>query len=195
MRAAALNLALRLRGFRSTSSSEGVITRRFSSFNRKSPVYKAALEMGKALKTIFLCMYFTEPRLRREIHDALNIVEAWNSCIQFISYGRKTELPTNDPVMQEVILLCIMLLQNALVLVNTLLVDRVVEEKELASSLTQADKRALTPLFTQNVNPYGDFELDLERPSILERRRPEEDLLLDLAEKRAAKLVRKGEKR
>lgn len=30
------------------------------------------------------------------------------------------------------------------------------------------DLRALTPLFTANVNPYGDFTLDLDKPSFLE---------------------------
>ena len=148
------------------------ILRRFSTSNRTSRVYKAGLEMGKALKTIFLCKVLSDPRLRVEIHDALNIVESWNSCIQFISYGRRIELPTNDPTMQELIMLCIMLQQNALVMVNTLLLDQVIEEKGLLSRMTAADKRALTPLFTSNVNPYGDFSIDLAKPSILERRRP-----------------------
>jgi len=30
------------------------------------------------------------------------------------------------------------------------------------------DLKALTPLFTMNINPYGYFPLDLEKPSFLE---------------------------
>jgi len=30
------------------------------------------------------------------------------------------------------------------------------------------DKRAITPLFTSNINPYGYFMLDLFKPSFLE---------------------------
>ena len=30
------------------------------------------------------------------------------------------------------------------------------------------DFRALTPLFTSNINPYGDFHLDFDKPSFLD---------------------------
>jgi hypothetical protein len=30
------------------------------------------------------------------------------------------------------------------------------------------DMNAMTPLFTSNVNPYGDINLDINKPSFLE---------------------------
>jgi TnpA family transposase len=144
------------------------ILRRFNSYNRTHPTYKAFAELGKALKTIFLCRYLRDPALRQEVQQGLNIVENWNGIIDFIFFGRKAELQTNNPDYQELGVLCLHLLQNALILVNTVMLERVMAEERFHGRMVEDDLRALTPLFTSNVNPYGDFTLDLERPSILE---------------------------
>lgn len=142
------------------------ILRRFNHNNRTNPVYRAFIELGKALKTMFLCRYFTQPPLRLEIHEALNVIENWNSCVEFICFARKMELHTNDPVMLELTVLSIHLLQNALVLANTMMVERVLGEG-LLERMVPEDFRAMTPLFTSNTNPYGDFHLNLSKPSFL----------------------------
>ncbi len=144
------------------------ILRRFNKYNRKHPTYKAFIELGKVLKTIFLCRYLSSPELRVEIHEGLNVVENWNSCVEFIFFGRKMEIHTNDPERQELAVLCLQLLQNALILVNTVMVERVLEDDEMLQRLEPDDRRAITPLFTSNVNPYGAFELDLDKASFLE---------------------------
>ncbi|MDJ1136852.1 Tn3 family transposase [Streptomyces iconiensis] len=45
--------------------------------------------------------------------------------------------------------------------VNTLLVQEVLADPKWADKLTDADCRALSPLFWTHVNPYGWFELDM----------------------------------
>lgn len=98
----------------------------------------------------------------------MNIVENWNSSNSFISYGRKSEIQTNDPEQQELSILCLHLLQNTLILVNTIMVERVLHEENMMFRMKPEDLNALTPLFTVNINPYGYFSLDFEKPSILE---------------------------
>lgn len=58
-------------------------------------------------------------------------------------------------------MLALHLLQSALVHVNTLLVQQVLADPKWAEKLTDADRRALSPLFWTHVNPYGRFELDM----------------------------------
>jgi hypothetical protein len=53
------------------------------------------------------------------------------------------------------------LLQAALVYINTLLLQQVLAEPELAERFTAADLRGLTPLFWSNINPYGTFHRDM----------------------------------
>jgi hypothetical protein len=45
--------------------------------------------------------------------------------------------------------------------VNTVLIQRVLNDPSWAARLTDEDRRALSPLFWTHVNPYGKFTLDM----------------------------------
>jgi len=53
-------------------------------------------------------------------------------------------------------------LQLALVYVNTLMIQEVLEALEWSGRMQPDDLRALTPLTYGHVNPYGMFKLDME---------------------------------
>lgn len=144
------------------------ILRRFNSYNRSHPTYRATIELGKAEKTTFLCGYLTEPPIRVEVNEGLNVVENWNGTSEFVHFGRKNEFQTNDPTLQELAVLCLHLLQNAIILTNTVMLERVLLENDLMDRMEPPDLRAMTPLFTNNINPYGEFDLDLSKPSFLD---------------------------
>ena len=61
-----------------TADAESIM-RRFTKNNVQHPTYKALCELGKALKTVFLCDYLRLESLRREIHEGLQVIENWNS--------------------------------------------------------------------------------------------------------------------
>ena len=136
--------------------------RRFTRNNTQHPAYKALAELGKAIKTIFLCRYLDSEDLRREINVGLNVVESWNSTNGFIYYGKRGEMSTNQQDNQEMGLLSLHLLQASLVYINTLMIQRVLEEPGWSERMTPRDLAALSPLITQHINPYGRFELDME---------------------------------
>ena len=71
------------------------ILRRFTRNNVQHPTYKALAELGKAMKTTFLCRYLHDEALRREINEGLNVVETWNSANGFIFFGRGGEVASN----------------------------------------------------------------------------------------------------
>ena len=138
------------------------LLRRFTRANAPHPAYKALAELGKAIKTIFLCRYLASEDLRREVNEGLNVVESWNAANGFIFYGRGGELSTNRREDQEMGLLCLHLLQSSLVYINTLMIQRVLGDEGWSERMTSRDLGALSPLLTQHINPYGRFELDLE---------------------------------
>ncbi|WP_010233434.1 Tn3 family transposase [Clostridium arbusti] len=143
-----------------TAETESIL-KRFTRNNLKHPTYLALAELGKAIKTIFLCEYLNSEALRIEIHEGLNVVENWNSANSFIFYGKSGEISTNRIEDQELSVLSLHLLQNCLVYVNTLMIQQVLSEKKWYDMMTPEDFRALTPLIYNHVNPYGNFDLDM----------------------------------
>ena len=143
-----------------TAETEAIL-RRFTRSNVQHPTYKAFAELGKAVKTIFLCQYLHSEALRREINEGLNVIEQWNGANDFVFFARRGELVSNRSEDHEVSMLALHLLQNCMVYINTLMLQQVLAQPKWANKLTPRDLAALTPLIWEHVNPYGRFELDM----------------------------------
>lgn len=137
------------------------LLRRFTRNNIQHPTYKALAELGKAVKTIFLCRYLHSEALRREIHEGLNVVEQWNGANDFVFFAKRGEFSSNRREDQEISVLCLHLLQNCMVYINTLMMQRILAQPEWSQRMTPVDFRALTPLVWEHINPYGRYELDM----------------------------------
>lgn len=151
-----------------TAEPEAIL-RRFTRLNVQHPTYQALAELGKAVKTGFLCQYLGAEALRREIHAGLQVVENWNSANGFIFYGKGGEIATNRLEDQELAVLALHLLQVCLVYVNTLMIQELLSEPEWLEGMQAEDRRALTPLLWAHINPYGTFQLDMNTRLPLER--------------------------
>ena len=143
-----------------TAETEAIL-RRFTQTGLKHPTYQAFAELGRAVKTIFLCQYLQSEALRREINAGLNVIENWNGANSFIFYGKSGDFATNRLDEQELAALSLHLLQICLVYVNTLLIQQVLSEPRQFQQMKQEDLRALTPLIYSHVTPYGTFRLNL----------------------------------
>lgn len=150
-----------------TAETEAIL-KRFTRNNLKHPTYQALGELGKVIKTIFLCEYLEFEALRQEIHEGLNVIESWNSANSFIFFGKGGEIATNRIEDQEIAVLSLHLLQNCLVYVNTLMLQQILADKKWFDQMTKEDLRALTPLIYSHVNPYGVFKLDMSERLLLE---------------------------
>lgn len=137
-----------------------VIIRQFGKDNN-DPVCKALMEMGKVIKTIFLCRYLRSESLRIEINEALNVVERVNGVMDFIFYGKLSELASHQRDEQELSVVCLHLLQVSMVYINTLMIQQILSEPAWKDRLTEEDKRALSPLVHTHINQFGLFILNL----------------------------------
>jgi len=153
--------ALKLR----TAESEQIL-RRFTRPGPQHPTYAALVELGRAIKSLFVARYLRSEPLRRQINDGLQVVENWNSANGALFYGKDRELTGADRDSQEISVLALHLLQSALVYVNTLLLQRILADQPI--ELSAEDRRAVSPLFWTHVRPYGTFQLHLDRHLDLE---------------------------
>jgi TnpA family transposase len=151
-----------------TATAETII-RKFARTHYQHPTFKAFMELGKAIKTIFLCRYLNSVELRQQINAGLNVVENWNSANDFVYYGKSAEISSNERDEQEISMLCLHLLQTSISYVNTLLVEDLLEDERWKNQMEPEDYRALTALFYLHINPYGTFELDLDKRLMIQK--------------------------
>lgn len=138
-----------------TASTEAILR----PFTRAAthPTYQAMLEVGRAQRTIFLCRY---PRSRDEQREnsGLNVVESWNGANAQIHYGKAGDIASNRRDEQEMSVLCLHILQAAMVY---LAIQEVLAEPEWARTFTPTDYRGLTPLIWAHVAMHGEFKLNM----------------------------------
>ena len=145
---------------RTRSAQTAAILRRFQNANAMHPAYQAMLETGRAQRTLFVARYLRDRELHREINAGLNVAESWNAGNSIIYFGKGGDIPANRRDEQELSVLCLRVLQAAVVYLNTLMIQDVLDEG--LAELSPDDLRGLTPLFWTNIAPYGEVRLNMK---------------------------------
>ena len=92
-----MRVALSVRAGRISSVT---LLRRLGSESRRNRTYRALREVGRAVRTIVLLRYLSEPQLREGITAVTNRVEAFHGFADWLMFGREI-LAHNDPVHHE----------------------------------------------------------------------------------------------
>jgi len=91
----------------------------------------------------------------------LNIIEQWNGASDFVFFARRGELASNNREDHEISMLALHLVQNCMIYINTLMIQKALEQPHWRDKMTHQDYAALTPLIWEHINPYGKFEIDM----------------------------------
>lgn len=156
-----MRVALSVRAGRISSVT---LLRRLGSESRRNRIYRALREVGRAVRTIVLLRYLSEPELREGITAVTNRVEAFHGFAGWLSFGRE-QLAHNDPVHQEKTVKFNELLANCAIYSCTLDITTTVNDLTAAGvQVDTEDLATVTPYITGRIRRFGDWKLDLTPP-------------------------------
>lgn len=127
------------------------------------PMHKAAGELGKLLRTIFLCDYFANPAFRREIHTLLNCGESVHQMQRAIYHGRIAAERGRRRDEMRVISGSHALLTNVVIAWNTMKMQAVVDRwRRERHPVEDAWLRCMGPVHFGHINFQGTMALKIE---------------------------------
>jgi len=145
--------------------SSSALLRRLSNESRKNRICKAFRELGRAVRTIVLLRYLSEPELRESITTITNRVESFHNFSKWLSFGNAGIIADNDPEHMEKVVKFNELLANGVIFYNaaelTVVLNQLCAE---GNRLRSEDVAALSPSTTNHILRFGDDVLDLSPP-------------------------------
>ncbi len=129
---------------------------------RPSTLARAIGELGRIAKTLYLLSYIDDESYRRRILIQLNKGESRHSLARATFFGQKGEVRQRYREGQEEQLGALGLVVNAIVLWNTLYMDRALEDmRERGMTIVSEDIGRLSPLGYDHVNLLGRYTFSL----------------------------------
>lgn len=130
------------------------------SYSKQHPLYCAIKEFGRIIKSLFILRYMDQVGLRQAVGKQLSRVELSNKFSKAILFGNNQEIQYAGKEEQEIVVASQLLIQNAIVLWNTLFLS-----EKLATIQDEEKRKALltiihngSTLVWDYVNLYGEYD-------------------------------------
>jgi len=136
------------------------------------PMHKAADQLGRLLRTLFLCDYFSNPEFRREMHTLLNRGESVHQLQRAIYFGRLAAERGRRRDEIRAVSGSHALLTNLVIAWNTMKMQHVVDRwRKEKHPIEDAWLRRMGPVHFGHINFRGLMAFGVERyaDSLLER--------------------------
>lgn len=137
---------------------------RFGTAAQGDPVYKAAKTLGRLMRTIYLCDYFTKSDFRRELHRILNRGESVHTLQRAIHFGEVPHQRGRQKEELQAISGSLALLTNVVIAWNAHKIQEAVNTLESRGHVfTAAQLRHVSPVRYAHINFRGVFEFPVAR--------------------------------
>jgi TnpA family transposase len=167
-----------------TSIQQGTVTaslmlRKLGAYPRQNGLALALRELGRLERSLFTLQYLRDVELRRRIHVGLNKGEARNALARAVFFNRLGELRDRTYENQRYRASGLNLVVAAIVLWNTVYLERAVKALRERGQVISDDLLAhLSPLGWEHINLTGDY---VWKPTVGTKKRPLRQLRLPIS--------------
>ena len=146
-------------------SSAITVLARYGSAARGDPLYEAMAQVGKLLRTVFLCDYFVNEAFRRELLRVLNRGEAVNALKRAIYVGRVSSYQAKQHEEMQAVADALSLLANLVMAWNTMKMQSVLDRWNARRSTSVPPQLIgrIAPTRTEGINLRGVFSFPIEQ--------------------------------
>lgn len=149
---------------RENKLSSVTLLRRLGNHSRKNRLYRAFRELGRAIRTITLLRYLSEPELRDQITAITNRNEAFHGFADWLMFGGKL-IGHNDPDHQEKVVKFNELIANAVIYSTACDITDAANDLAAEGRPVDLDDLAtVSPYITHTIRRFGNWTLDLTPP-------------------------------
>ena len=144
--------------------SSSFILSKLNSYNSQNRLYKAFQELGKVIRTTFLLDYVANKELRQTITATTNKVESYHRLEDWIRFGSRFLVASNDPDEMEKAVKHTDLIANCIMLQNVIDITDICHALiQEGYTITEEDLSHLSPYITEQIKRFGEYVLDLAR--------------------------------
>ena len=149
---------------RENRMSSVTLLRRLGNHSRKNRLYRAFRELGRAVRTITLLRYLSEPGLRDQIAQVTNRNEQFHGFADWLMFGGKL-IGHNDPDYQEKVVKFNELIANCVMYSTACdITDAANAIAAEGEPVDPADLATISPYITSTVRRFGNWTLNLTPP-------------------------------
>ncbi|MCA4135463.1 Tn3 family transposase [Arthrobacter sp. M4] len=135
-----------------------LMMRKLGAYPRQNGLALALRELGRLERTLFLLDWLQDPGLRRKVTAGLNKGEARNTLARAVFFNRLGEIRDRSFEQQRYRASGLNLLTSAIILWNTVYLDRTITTLNKDGNATDPDLlRFLSPLGWEHINLTGDY--------------------------------------
>lgn len=135
-----------------------LMMRKLGAYPRQNGLATALRELGRMERTLFLLDWLQDPGLRRKVTAGLNKGEARNTLARAVFFNRLGEIRDRSFEQQRYRASGLNLLTAAIILWNTVYLDRTITTLNKDGNATDPDLlRFLSPLGWEHINLTGDY--------------------------------------
>ncbi|MEQ4724463.1 Tn3 family transposase [Nonomuraea sp. B19D2] len=145
--------------------SSVTLLRRLGNHSRKNRLYRAFRELGRAVRTITLLRYLSDPDLREQITQVTNRNESFHNFADWLMFGGKL-IGHNDPDYQEKIIKFNELLANCVIYSTAQdITDAANAIAADGHPVDLDDLATISPYITHVIRRFGNWILNLTPPA------------------------------